>query len=71
MYMVGDKVEVDMGIGGIRQAYLISLRPGPYPYRQPGQSGPLWELRFTRAGHEFYKYESNIIRRISSNFEGI
>ena len=65
-YAVGDKVEFSDFSGMIRSAYLIRISTCKYRTK----TGPLWELRFTKVGHEFYRYESDIISKISSNFEG-
>lgn len=64
-YKVGDKVEF-FDISRKRPAYLIAISTSKYRTKP----GVLWILKTTRTGHEFCLYESDILRKISSNFEG-
>lgn len=65
MYEVGDKVEF-FDRGRKRSAYLVAISTSKYRT----QPGVLWVLKLSRTGHEFCLYESDIIQKLSSNFEG-
>ncbi|GAG80705.1 unnamed protein product [marine sediment metagenome] len=75
-YSVGDKVEwKDFSTGKSYTCYLMAICPQVPPHKRytlpnQGDKHPVWEVRRTRKSHLGLISESEIIRKISSNFEG-
>lgn len=75
-YSVGDKVEWrDCNTGKIYECYLMALCPKIPPHKRHAlpkgsMDIPAWEVRRTRVSHLGLISESEIICKISSNFEG-
>lgn len=69
-YSVGDKVEFIDFQTRTRTAYLMRICTPPSKQHSFNSSYvPLWEMKFTRSGHEFFVYKKRIIRKISSDFK--
>ena len=75
-YSVGDKVEWrNSNKGRSYKCYLMALCPEVPPHKRHhlpdrGDKHPVWEVRRTRTSHLGLISESEIVRKISSNFEG-